>query len=166
MNNVFWFTIIKQWREKGMGENGVTLPFLVGALTRQGNEFPIEQSVESVLNAIIFHPVPDHYCEVRWCHQIDEPVISVEKIETMSQKAIKEKYTDNSGHPSLAFTEDLMNQFGLNCSTKEECLTKLISRTQMHTEKGEFSKNNGSFGDFTDDELEFLDRISVTASDE
>ena len=110
MNNVFWFTIIKQWREKGMGENGVTLPFLVGALTRQ--------------------------------------------------------YTDNSGHPSLAFTEDLMNQFGLNCSTKEECLTKLISRTQMHTEKGEFSKNNGSFGDFTDDELEFLDRISVTASDE
>ena len=35
MSNPFWFQLIKQWREKGMGHYGVSFPFLIGALAKQ-----------------------------------------------------------------------------------------------------------------------------------
>ena len=91
-------------------------------------------------------------------------MVSVESSVTIKNKAIKAQYTNNAGETSLALTTDLMSMFTLNCETKEECLTKLIDRTLEKPVNGLFSKNNGVFGDFTTEEIEFIEDVYSTSN--
>ncbi|MEW8342228.1 MAG: hypothetical protein AB2708_20465 [Candidatus Thiodiazotropha taylori] len=164
MASPFWFQLIKKWREKGMGHYGVSFPFLVGAITNKYGGDINEEYVRGTFAKIIEHPAADYYCEVRWCPNIDEPVVSVEPSNTINNKSIKAQYTNNDGEVSLAFTNDLMSMFTLNCETKEECLTKLIARTLENAEQGLFSKNKGVFGGFTVKEMEFIEDVYSTSN--
>ncbi len=159
MNNPFWFQLIKKWREKGMGEYGVSFPFLVGAMATKFRRKINREYIEGVLQEIIDSPAQGYYCEVRWCGNIDEPVVSAESISTIKKKSIQAQFTNEAGERSLAFTSDLMSRFNLNCKTKEECLEKLIIRTLENTENNLFSKNNGVFGEFTADEARFIEDV-------
>lgn len=159
MNNPFWFQLIKEWREKGMGEYGVSFPFLVGAMATKFGCKINREYIEGVLQEIIDSPAQGYYCEVRWCGNIDEPVVSAESIGTIMKTSIQAQFTNEAGERSLAFTSDLMSRFNLNCKTKEECLEKLIIRTLENTENNLFSKNNGVFGEFTADEARFIEDV-------
>lgn len=164
MDNPFWFQLIKEWRAKGMGQYGVSFPFLAGAIAKKYGGDINEEFVKGMFIKIIEHLATDYYCEVRWCGNIDEPVVSIESSDTIKNKSIQAQYTNEAGEPSLAFTTDLMSMFTLNCKTKEECLKKLIDRTLENAEKGLFSKNNGVFGDFTADEIKFIEDVYSTSS--
>jgi len=142
-----------------MGEYGISFPFLIGAITKENNIEINRQFIEKIFNEIINCPVKDHYCEVRWCGNIDEPVASIEKISSLKNKSIQEDFKDQNNNVSLAFTTNLMSIFTLDCSTKEECIEKLITRTLDNAQKGLFSKNNGVFGDFTANEVEFINGV-------
>ena len=159
MSNPFWFQLIKQWREQGMGQYGVSLPFLVGAITRQFGGDITEDFIKGILQEIIESPAQGYYCEVRWCGNIDEPVASIESINTIKNKSIQAQFTNNNGEPSLAFTSDLMSIFTLNCENKEDCLTKLIARALEKTRQNSFSTNNGVFGNFTEKEIKFIEDV-------
>ncbi|TDY00920.1 hypothetical protein [Thiohalophilus thiocyanatoxydans] len=164
MDNPFWFNLVKQWKEKGMGHYGVCFPFLAGAVCRESGEEVTKEFVEAIFREILNKPVQGYYCEVRWCGNIDEPVVSIEKNSDIKNKAIQEKYETQENQPSLAFTSDVMSMLTLDCSTKEECLEKLVLMTLEKARKGMFSKNNGVFGDFTDNEIEFIEDVAANTS--
>lgn len=147
-----------------MGQYGVSFPFLVGAVATKFENRINEEFIKGIFQEIIEHPATGFYCEVRWCGSIDEPVVSVESIDTIKNKSIQAQFTNDTGDASLAFTSDLMSMLSLNCETKEECLTKLISRTLEKAEKKLFSKNNGIFGNFTADELRFIEDVCSSSS--
>lgn len=160
MDTPFWYNIILQWRTKGMGKYGVSFPFLIGAIAMNNKSSISLSLIYSTFQEIINNPVEGNYCEVRWCGNINEPVVSIESAVNIEKKSIQAKYHDKNNNISLAFTKDLMSMLTLNCSTKEECLDKLIARTLKKVESGFFSKNNGVFGDFSPCELEFIHNVS------
>lgn len=159
MTKPLWFYLIQQWREKGMGEYGISFPFLIGAIAKENNIEINRKFIEKIFDEIINNPVEDHYCEVRWCGNLDEPVASIEKVGSLKHKSIQADFRDKNNNVSLAFTTDLMSMFTLNCSTREECVEKLITRALGKAEKGLFSKNNGVFGDFTESEVRFISDV-------
>lgn len=77
----------------------------------------------------------------------------------MKNKSIQTQFINGDGEASLAFTTDLMSMFTLDCKNKEECLGKLMSRTLETAGNNLFSKNNGVFGDFTTDEIRFIEDV-------
>jgi len=164
MSSPFWFQLIKQWREKGMGQYGVSFPFLIGAIAKQSGSNINEEFIAGVFQEIINSSIQGYYCEVRWCGNIDEPVASIEPCDTIKNKSIKAQFANKNGKVSLAFTSDLMSMFTLNCENKEECLAKLITRTLGKTDHNLFSKNNGVFGDFTTDETRFIEDVCSMSS--
>lgn len=156
MPTPFWFYLIKQWREQGMGQYGVSFPFLVGAIATQFGGNINEQYVRDIFQDIIENPVQGFYCEIRWCGNIDEPVVSVENSNTINNKSIQAFFESETGEVSFAFTLDLMSMFSLNCESKEECVSKLLDRTFEKAKNNFFSKNEGTFGDFTEKEKKFI----------
>ena len=138
-----------------MGEYGISFPFLVGAIAKE-NDIEINREL---LNKIFNKPVKDHYCEVRWCGNLDEPVASIENISSLKNKSIQADFKDQDNNVSLAFTSNLMSMFTLDCSTKDECVEKLIIRTLDNAKKGLLSKNNGVYGNFTANEVEFINDV-------
>ena len=148
-----------------MGEYGISFPFLIGAVAKENSIDINREFIENIFNEIINNPVDGNYCEVCWCGNLDEPVASIEKISSLKNKSIQASYEDKANNVSLAFTTDLMSMFTLNCSTREECLEKLITRTLENVEKGLLSKNNGVFGDFTESEVAFIkDVVSISSN--
>jgi hypothetical protein len=74
-----WFVLIEQWVPRKMGQTGVTLPFLVGALALKAGRSGhlAARDVRQVLDEITTHPVDGYVTEVIWCHYIDAPVFTV-----------------------------------------------------------------------------------------
>ncbi|WP_300357521.1 hypothetical protein [uncultured Pseudoalteromonas sp.] len=163
MNKPFWFHIIKQWKEMGKGEYGVTIPFLVGALASHFGKEPTKEFVDETFENIKSNPVNGYYCEVRWCGNIDEPVISVKEIDELADITLEADYKFG-GIVSLGFTMDLMGMFHLNCETAHDCLLKLITYSLEHVSQGCFSKNSGKFTSFTDDDLVFINLVEELSS--
>lgn len=142
-----------------MGQYGVSFPFLIGVLKMASKNKDNKKLIITTLEQIIKNPTSGYYCEVRWCSNIDEPVISIESNDTIASKAIQAKFTSETGEISLAFTSDLMSMLHLDCTTKEDCLNKLITKTQEMVDKNLFSKNNGTFGEFTENERNFINDV-------
>ncbi len=158
----FWFKIIEQWREMGKGEYGVTFPFLAGAIARTQGKNIDHEFVVNMFQNVIDESVSGYYCEVRWCNNIDEPVASVKKSEALKGASIKSHFcTPENESVSLAFTTDLMSMFNLYCTTSEECLAKLIDKTEETIRNGGFSKNSGQFTDFTESDIEYIEKVSA-----
>jgi len=159
LNNEVWFQLVKQWKDSGRGVYGLTFPFLVGALARIQDREPTKEFITELFASIIDNPVAGFYGEVRWCGNIDEPVISVNPLERLATVSIKDSFKHGEV-TTLAFTTDLMNMFHLNCEDAKECLGKLIELTNEITQNSVFSKNAGSFTDFSEDDLYFISEVS------
>jgi len=136
-----WFVLIEQWKARGMGQYGVTLPFLVGALGyKSGRSALSSNDIRDVLQEIVTNPVVGYVTEVRWCGNIDAPVFSVSRISDVSKMPLTSYFPAQNGEASLGFSQDLQSMFGLNCSGTEECLDKLIAHAASHVEKGHVSR--------------------------
>ena len=156
-NRLFLYEIIRQWTNKGMGVYGVTFPFLVGAVSVIYSKSINYTFIESVFHALMNSPLDNHYIEVRWCGNIDEPVASLRKITDLKNlsKAYS-YYPDECNAVSFVFTTDAAGMFGLNGSSFDDCLNKLISKTLDDIAQGGYSKINGVFGDFSQKEIKFI----------
>ncbi|EGR2699503.1 hypothetical protein NB491_07735 [Vibrio alginolyticus] len=158
--NEIWFQLIKQWKESGRGKYGLTFPFLVGALAKLKVEDPTKEFITEVFTQIINNPVKDYYGEVRWCANIDEPVISVNQLDHLRNVSIKDSFKVGDV-TSLAFTTDLMSMLHLDCDNANQCLKKLIDITHKFTKEKRFSKNKSIFSDFSEDDLRFISDVSA-----
>jgi hypothetical protein len=158
-----WFIIIEQWKVKGMGSYGVTLPFIVGALAYAKGERAVSvENIREVLSEIIESPVKDYITVVRWCGDIDEPVFSIREPSDPYSLSISDFFLRRDGNGrAVVFTEDLMSMINLDCKTAAECREKLVERAKEHVEKGFFSKSTGAigileFGEFTGRDLTYI----------
>lgn len=171
MSTPDWFILIQQWRVKGMGEYGVTLPFLVGALGYKSGESTLDaQQVRNVLNNIIEHPVDGYVTEVRWCGGIDAPVFTVALIDNSSGRMPFKSYltSPSSEEAALGFSVDLQSEFGdLGCKNAKECYEKLIDYAAKHTEQGQFSRIRSEvegkyvYGSFQPRDIKFIQETIV-----
>lgn len=159
MKEHIWFEIVKEWKATGRGSYGVTFPFLVGALSNISGREPTKEFIEELFDSIIQCPVDGFYGEVRWCPNINEPVISVNPLNMLEKVSIKDSFKVGN-ITSLAFTTDLMSMFNLDCDNSTDCKNKLINMTCNVTKDAKFSKNNGIFTYFTDDDLHFISDVS------
>jgi hypothetical protein len=163
MNNPFWFNIIQQWKEMGKGAYGVTFPFLVGAVAIHVDKEPDGELVAKVFDDMKNNPVDGYYCEVRWCGNIDEPVVSVNRVENASKVSIKADCRVGDTI-SIGFTTDLTNMFHLDCETSDECLAKLFSYTEKIIRNNTFTKNRGQFTAFTNGDIDFIKSVQELKS--
>ena len=143
MSNPDWFVLIQQWRLKGMGEYGITLPFIVGALGYKSGETNYQAvHVQDVLNKIINNPVDGYITEVRWCSNIDAPVFSVSPIDNPYRMDVKSSFPrKHGGGISIGFSVDLHASDGLDCKDAQECYDKLITYAEEYVKNCNFSRN-------------------------
>jgi hypothetical protein len=135
-----WFVLIEQWVPRGMGQTGITLSFLAGALAfKRGAQSVSVADLRHLLSEIVSKPVPGFATEVRWCHNIDAPVLTVERIERVFP--FKSSLPGPNGQASLGFSQDLQSSVGgLDCNSADRCLEKLIVYTAPHAASGNFSR--------------------------
>lgn len=165
MRNPDWFILIQQWRLKGMGAYGVTLPFLVGALGYKASETKLgAQHVSVVLNDIIEHPVEGYVTEVRWCSDIGAPVLTVNSGDSVPERMPFESFfpCPNGEGQSLGFSQNIHSMFGLDCKDAEECFKKLLNYAAKFVAKEQYSRArsvNGrgfEYGSFCPEDLEYI----------
>lgn len=167
-----WFNIIEQWRAKGMGEYGVTLPFLVGAIAYEKRQEKASlNDIHALLTEMIENPVDGYMVVIRWCGNIEEPVISMKALDDPFKVAIKDGYTRPKGDGmSVAFTQDLMSMFNFDCKTAEECRNKLANYAKGYVENGCFSKNlipetqRREFGRFNERDVDYIKSVIPMAA--
>ncbi len=156
-----WFVLIHDWKAKGMGQVGITLPFLVGALTVQ-KETAATQDIRTLLKEIVENPQAGFVTEVRWCPNVQAPVLSVSSLKDPGKLPLKSYFVAKNGQRSFGFSQDVQSMFGLNCSGKAECLEALVSDAAPHVEKRAFSRTTNpttwerEYGPFTPDEEQFI----------
>lgn len=158
MDHPSWFAVLEQWKARGMGQYGVTLPFLAGALGKSAPQ------LDSLLQEIAHNPVPGYVTEVRWCGELDAPTFSVSDV-AKSKMHFESFIEGPSGKPSLGFSRDLQSSFGLNCNGSEQCLKKLAADAAPHVEGRRFSRNRNpetnkcEYGSFTQGEIQFIKEV-------
>lgn len=148
----------------GKGAYGVTLPFLIGAVAMHLETMPDEKLITQIFTEMKNNPVEGYYCEVRWCGNIKEPVVSTSPVESANNVSLKAKF-EIKNQISIGFTTDLMSIFHLDCKTFDDAFVKLISYTYDITRYNKFSKNGGEFTPFNQSDTEFIrkvQKVSIT----
>ncbi len=163
-----WFIIIIEWKKR-MGNVGVTLPFLVGALNYKNKAISSQEiSSREIIENIINDPIEGYVTEVSLCPDISAPVFSVVKYNNKKSRVVCNSafYPASSNIESLVFSSNLHGRQGLNCSDKNQCLEKLIKISENHISKKEYSRNRVKgklgvyeYGDFSDREIEFIESV-------
>ncbi len=120
--NAFANTLIEKLKEKGVITNGLTIPYLVGALNVRFN-FPSNKStLIQLVDNLINSTIDNNKLVLMFCGDIDEYVISVE-----SEKFCEENYSNeisfrNAANIKTLYITDNAKNFG---KTKEELVENL-----------------------------------------
>lgn len=132
--------LMRQWLEQRMGNTGITLPFLAGALAlRRGENSVSADELRLLLQAMISRPLSGYFIGARWCTNIQAPVLSSLSLD---EPLIRQCEAHSPcGQVSFAFSLDAMSSFGgLDCDCVSSCIEKLIQYSLPYTEAGYFSR--------------------------
>jgi hypothetical protein len=160
-----WFTIIDRWIPERMGDSGVTLPFLVGALLYlRGESLCSSSVVEDVLHDMVRHPVDDRSVMVSWCSYIDAPVLHIVAVSTYVDSALRAALLGPDGlTAAMVFGANLMWRW--ESIDPQELMSRLVRDASAYVSNGQFSRRrlNGaseySYGALSSDELAYVRRI-------
>ncbi|MBY0270427.1 MAG: hypothetical protein K2X06_11185 [Burkholderiales bacterium] len=135
-----WLMLMRQWLEQQMGNTGITLPFLAGALAlKRGENSVSADELRSLLDTMISSPLSGHFVGVRRCGNIQAPVLSLLSLDDPLIRQCEVR--SPSGQVSFAFSPDAMSSFGgLDCDCASSCIEKLIQYSLPYTEAGNFSR--------------------------
>ena len=153
---------MRQWLEQRMGNTGITLPFLAGALAfKRGENSVSADGLHSLLDTMISSPLPGHFVGVRWCGNIEAPVLSSLSLDDQLTRQCEVR--SPGGLVSFAFSPDAMSSFGgLDCDCASSCVEKLIQYSLPYAEAGNFSRvydsesNGFIYSTFRPREIEFI----------
>jgi hypothetical protein len=162
MNTPDWYKIMEQWIDQGMGESGVTLPFIVGAISLKHDHYRKEHTtVGQLLTDITECPINTHLVEASWCSTIGSPVLNVK--EAWSQEKMLSPLNIRHrmlGHITLAFSYNLVLMMGGESAL--DMLARLERDAAMHADNRRFSRNripgtnNFEYGPFTSKDISFI----------
>lgn len=154
--------LMRQWLERRMGNTGITLPFLAGALALGRGENRVSAAeLRSLLDRMTSTPIPSYFVGVRWCGNIQAPVLSSLPLDDPLIR--KCEFCAPNGQISIAFSPDAMSPFGgLDCDCAVNCIEKLIEYSTPYAEAGNFSRvyddqtKSFSYSIFRSGEIEFI----------
>ena len=164
-----WFILIEQWVPKRMGEHGVTLPFLVGALAYKAGQTKLgAQHVRDVLDDIIKHFVEGYITEVSWCWEMDAPVLNTKRIDSSERMRSSVALPRPSGDgDSLVFGPNIVSHW--NSNDPSALIKRLAEDAAEPVSKGKYSrkrKDGGiefEYGDFWPKDLDYIRSTIITS---
>ncbi|WP_316749599.1 hypothetical protein [Pedobacter gandavensis] len=140
----YWHRLLRHFERKGYIQNGLTIPFLIGALEvmePDAKQWTINEMTESLNNI---------GCTILKCSNIGEFVIGSLDTETLKCKKLYHKPCDK-----IIVTDSSLDQVKFFV----ELLSLFDRLYQSRLDNKEFSKNDGSWTYFTRTDL---DRIKET----
>lgn len=148
-----WFLIIQEWPSSGLGDRGITLPFLVGALALSRG-IP-DLTAKEVINQLTTEAVNDYAVQVDWCHGIDAAVLVATPIESLYKSADREALRESSRTMGrVFFTDGLQAHWALH--DEGSLVGKLIRDAEAHIREHKYSRHGGGYTSFTEAELSFI----------
>lgn len=165
MNKPDWLTLIEQWVPSGMGSEGVTLPYLVGALAHSaGKSNAGKKDIREVLDSMSSKPVEGFVTEVMWCGNIKAPVFKVVPIDSARRIKSPYKIPHPSGNgESIVFSENLKVYF--KEKDPDALLRSLIDDTCQPVLEGRFSRQRSpgkfmeyEYNAFTERDLAYIEK--------
>ncbi|MBI1769526.1 MAG: hypothetical protein HYR67_14255 [Bacteroidetes bacterium] len=147
-SNRYWELLLKSWRADN--KDGLTIPFIIGSQrflpTKQS-----EQNIEELLVNIIAAEASQVY--ISYCPTINEIIFG---LRDQSKENIAGKFpTFNSSFQEKLFLTEFLNDLG---SDAEGVISKLTERYQPLIDDSKFSKNEGEWGDFSGNDIDFIKR--------
>lgn len=163
-----WFILIERWVPERMGDLGVTLPFLVGALALKTRDTNLNAShVRRLLDEMVANPVHGYVTEVSWCHAIDAPAFNTKTADSRNRMSSPAGIAPPSGHgQSLVFGSSLFIKWG--SSDPSVLLDRLVEDATEHISRGRYSRNRNAgttefeYGDFLPAEIAYITRMIMT----
>jgi hypothetical protein len=157
-----WLILMRQWLERQMGNTGITLPFLAGALAlKRGENRVYVAALRSLLDRMASTPIPGYFVGVRRCGNIQAPVLSSLPLDDPFIRQCE--FCAPNGQVSFAFSPDAMSPFGgLDCDCAADCIDKLIEHSAPYTESSNFSRvyddqtKSFIYSTFRSGEIEFI----------
>jgi hypothetical protein len=121
-----WLMLMLQWLEQRMGNTGITLPFLAGALALKRGENSVSAGgLRSLLNTMVSRPLSGHFVGVRRCGNIQAPVLSSLSLDDPLIR--KCEIRSPNGQVSFAFSTNAMSSIsGLDCDCASSYIENLI----------------------------------------
>jgi len=165
-----WFILIERWVPEGMGEFGVTLPFLVGALALKAGDTRLNSShVRTLPEKIIASPVHGYVTEVSWCANIAAPVFNTKAIDSPERMRSPAGMAPPSGHEqSLVFGPNLLSHWC--CTNPSVLFERLVEDATEHVSKGQYSRirkpgtTEFEYGHFLPGEIAYITKMIMTPS--
>ena len=152
-----WFVLIREWVDKGYGANGLTLPFLVGALARkESNNNPTAEDARALINEMITAPVAGYVTEVSWCSDLGAPVFRATPDDSplrISSALVVKHPTET--RDSLVLGTNLESRWG--SSDPQSLIESLIKDAEGPIEDHTYSRNHGQYANFQPGELELIE---------
>lgn len=154
--NPFWLSVLNHFDEKRYCQNGLTIPFLVGAnQILSENKNPI--SIQELLKPIIDMEIKTKITMLR-CHGIGEFVFGIVDWET---KQLIEFHRKNG--------KELFREIGcLNIIDRsfeylsdKEVIVKLEEKYISKIENGDYSKISGKWGPFSDEDINRINELKT-----
>lgn len=169
MNKPDWFILIERWVPERMGDLGVTLPFLVGALAfKAGRTSSDPSDARNLLTKISTNPVDGYVTEVSWCANIKAPVFNVKRIDSPLRMNASTAITHPSGQgQSLVFGPNLCSHW--KSTDPAILLDRLAQDATEHIVKGRYSRNRKAesmefeYGDFLPGAVSYIKRTIMTS---
>ncbi len=162
MNKPDWFLIVDHWKSEGMGDNGVTLPFIIGALAIKSGRITL--TPRELLAGMIEHPVDGCVVLISWCSFIEAPVLSIWTDETARTMKPEIAFNRPSGEgASLAIGINLISHW--NCNDPQIILQRIIDDANKPVLEQRFSRrckpgsSEYEYGDFSPKEIDYIRRV-------
>src|SRR5438128_2536803 len=156
-----WFILMEQWKPQRMGENGVTLPFLVGAIAyKEGKKCTGVPEIQAILDAITYHPMEGYFTFVFWCPIIGAPVLDPKPLHFPYKKSLAVILRPSGGGESVIFGANLQSRW--NSKDAKELLNLLLEDAVAPVGSGNYSRRRKAgtveyeYGGFTSKEIEYI----------
>jgi hypothetical protein len=169
--NPDWFLLIRDWVPSGMGSEGVTLPFLVGALGHKTGTTRLDSSnVVALLDEMINRPVDDYVTEVMWCGNIKAPVFRTRRLDSRERLKPACVIRDTTGQKEvLVFSENI--RVVLKSNDSSVLLDRLVVNANEPVSQGKYSRNRKSgtfmeyeYGAYTQRDLQYIEKTIRNSS--
>jgi hypothetical protein len=169
MNKPDWFILIDRWVPEGMGEHGVTLPFLVGALAYKAGERNLDSSyIRRLLDEITGNPVDGYVTEVSWCVQITAPILNTQRADSPERMSPSVAIPHPSGHgEALVFGPNLVSRW--NSRDPYALIERLVEDATDPVCGGTFSRirtpgtSRSEYGHFRPGEISYIKRVIMNS---
>lgn len=144
-----WCDLIEFFEKNHYIKNGLTIPYLIGALELlQERKMTISEFTDELLD-----PKNKKRPSIMKCGNIAELVIGVIDIYTINTPNSMTKSIGN-----LSAYDDVLNKF----TDKMELINHFENLYQSKVDSGEYSKNDGSWTNFTPTDLERIEHYNKT----